>query len=112
MKTKHPTTALKLWMREATPEEQQTLADAIASGSRNTLYQIAGQHRQVRPGKAAEIERVTRAMNEATKGRLPIIYRTDMAAECARCEFARRCLGEVAMRADFPVIEDDDSGKN
>lgn len=105
-KTKHPTTILKQWMRDATPEQQQALADIATSGSRNGLYQIAGQHRQTRPGKAALIERATWAMNTATKGALPVVYRTDLAAECAQCEYAQKCLGPIALRAGFPVADD------
>jgi hypothetical protein len=105
-KTKHPTTILKQWMRDATPEQQQALADIATSGSRNGLYQIAGQHRQTRPGKAALIERATREMNAATKGALPVVYRTDLSQECAQCEYAQKCLGAIALRADFPVADD------
>jgi len=108
MKTKHPPTALKLWMREATPEEQQRLATA-GDTSRGQLYQVAGGHRRFRPGKAAAIERAALAMHRETGGRLPRIYRTDMATECAGCEFARKCLGAEAQRGDFPVIEDGES---
>lgn len=105
MKTKHPTTALKLWMREATAAEQEELA-AAGSSTRGQLYQVSGGFRKFRPGKAIAIERKATEMHKASGGRLPMVYRTDMAAECAGCEFAQKCIGPAAQRADFPVGED------
>lgn len=105
MKTKHPTTALKLWMREATATEQDRLAKA-GNTTRGQLYQVSGGFRKFRPGKAIAIERQAAEMHKESGGRLPMVYRTDLAAECAGCEFAKKCLGPVALRADFPMVED------
>jgi hypothetical protein len=106
MKTKHPTTILKQWMREATTSEQIRLAEAGGT-TRGQLYQVAGGFRKFRPGKAIALERKAKEMHAETGGRLPLIYRTDMASECAGCEFARKCLGAAAVRADFEAVEDD-----
>lgn len=108
MKTKHGPTPLRLWMREATATEQEALA-AAGNTSRAQLYQVAGGFRRFRPGKAIAIERKATEMHKESKGRLPLIYRTDLASECAGCEFAAKCLGPVVTRADFPVVEDDQS---
>jgi hypothetical protein len=104
-KTRHPTTQLKIWMREASALEQERLA--LAGGTtRGQLYQVAGGFRKFRPAKAIGIEREAALMHKESGGRLPVLYRTDMATECAGCEFARKCLGEVATRSDFPVVDD------
>ena len=43
-------------------------------------------------------------MAKKSKGRLPIVYRTDLVPACANCEFARKCLGPIAERASFEVV--------
>ena len=98
-------TQLKLWMRQATPDEQETLAKR-AGTSRGMLYLVSSGHRNFSPEKAAQIERATKVMHRASKGRLPLIYRTDLAAACAGCEYAQKCLGAAAMRAEFPIVGD------
>ena len=105
VKTKHPTTALKLWMREATTAEQMELA-AAGGTSRGQLYQVAGGFRKFRPGKAIAIETKAAEMHKASEGRLPLVYRTDMATECAGCAFAQKCLGPIALRAGFEVADE------
>lgn len=94
---------LKVWMRAATPSEQGLLATAIGT-SREYLYQMSGGFRKASPERGAAIERETAAMHATTAGRLPEIYRTDMVDACRDCEFARRCLGSRADRAEFQVV--------
>ena len=102
-------TAFNVCMRAATPDEQQLLAERIGS-TRGHLYQISGGHRQCSSERAIEIERETRAMHKASKGRLPIVYRTDLSAACRGCEFATRCLGEaITVRSEFPIVSAGDS---
>lgn len=101
-------TPLKLWMRAATAEEQQLLARR-AGTTRSYLYHLAADDdraykREAKPDLAAAIERVTAEMHKASNGRLPLVYRTDLLSACARCEYAQRCLGAAALRADFPVV--------
>jgi hypothetical protein len=43
-------------------------------------------------------------MAKASKGRLPVIYRTDIVAACRACDFAQRCLGERAVVSEFPIV--------
>ena len=45
-------TMLKTWMLAATPEEQETLAQAAAT-SRKHLYQVSNAERAFSPAKAA-----------------------------------------------------------
>ena len=101
-------TALKAWMAAATPAEQELLAKRLGS-SRSTLYQISGAHRGVSAERAIAIERETKAMSKASKGRLPVVWRTDLSAACRGCEFARKCLGdEVVVRSEFPIVTEQD----
>lgn len=98
-------TPLKAWMSSATVDEQSTLAKR-AGTSRGYLYQLAGGHRQASADLGAVIERETRVMHRASKGRLPIVYRTDIVPACRACEFAQRCLGERAVVSEFPIVAD------
>lgn len=103
MKKPRPNPQFKLWMQAATTAEQNRLARA-AGTSRGFLYLVSSGNRRFNPVKAAAVERASAAMHEASKGRLPLLYRTDLAEACAECEYARRCLGRAALRADFPVV--------
>jgi len=76
----------------------------MAGTSRSHLYQLAGGHRQASTDKAISIERASKDLHKATQGRLPILWRTDLARSCKQCEFARRCLGEVAAASQFPIV--------
>lgn len=95
---------MRNWMAAATPTEQQVLADRIGT-SRGMLFQYSGGHRQASAGTAAKIEQATKAMAKVSKGRLPIVYRTDLAEACRNCEFAQRCLGERAVVSEFPIVD-------
>jgi len=86
---------LKIWIALASADEQHVLAERVGT-SRATLYQYANGHRQCSAERAGEIERVTAEMARASKGRLPRIYRTDLADACAQCDYARKCLGARA----------------
>ncbi len=100
-------TAVKRWMQLATADEQELLA-ARAGTSRGQLYQLAGQHRQASPAKAFAIERASKELHKASKGRLPIIWRTDLVESCRQCEFAQKCLGSVATVSEFPIVQAQD----
>lgn len=86
---------LHMWMALASADEQHLLAERVGT-SRATLYQYASGHRQCSAERAGEIERVTHEMARASKGRLPRLYRTDLADACAQCDYARKCLGARA----------------
>lgn len=105
-KRKHPINALKLWMTSATPSEQEQLAQH-AGTTRGGLYQVASGHRRFRPGKAGAIERAAADMHVAN-ATLPELYRTDLAPECAACPYAKKCLGAIATRTEFPIVGSDE----
>jgi len=94
---------IKNWMSLATSDEQQLLAERCGT-SRGYLYQLSGGHRQASADLGAAIERETKVMARASKGRLPVVYRTDIVAACRACEFAQRCLGERALISEFPIV--------
>ena len=99
----------KLWMRAATADEQELLAKRVGT-TRSYLYHIAGEFRSASPELARQIELVTADMHKRSNGRLPRIYRTDLAKACAECEFAQKCLGPAAVRAEFPLVSEDTEG--
>lgn len=102
-------TPMKAWMRQATPDEQVALAER-AGTSRQYLHHLSASEdkrykREPSASLAAAIERETKSMHKASKGRLPIVYRTDLNSTCRGCDFARRCLGdETIVRSEFPVV--------
>jgi hypothetical protein len=93
---------LKSWVYAATREEQEDFA-ARGGTTRSYLYHI-GTHRVASPELAARMEKVSREMHESTRGRLPLIYRTDLSPACRGCDFAHKALGDVAVRADFEEV--------
>lgn len=92
---------LKVWIALASADEQLALAERVGT-SRATLYQYANGHRQCSAERAGEIERATADMARSSKGRLPRLFRTDLADACAQCDYARRALGP---RADVIAME-------
>ena len=99
---------MKLFMRAATPAEQDLLAQQCGT-SRSYLYHLSASEeksyaREPKPKLAAAIERVSAEMHRSSKGRLPRIYRTDLVTACRGCEFAQKCLGAAAVRSDFPIV--------
>ena len=96
-------TILKTWMMAATPEEQEAMA-RMAGTSRGMLYQVSGGFREFSAGAAGRIERATAKMHNLSNGRLPKLYRTDLAKACAQCQYAEKCLGLEAVRAEFPIV--------
>lgn len=98
-------TSMKNWMSVATVDEQITLAARVGT-TRGMLYQYAGGHRTASADRAGAIERATAEMHKASRGRLPKIYRTDLAEACLQCEYAQRCLKGQAVISEFPIVDD------
>ena len=96
---------MKNWMSVATVDEQITLAARVGT-TRGMLYQYAGGHRTASADRAGAIERATAEMHKASRGRLPKIYRTDLAEACLQCEYAQRCLKGQAVISEFPIVDD------
>jgi len=104
-------TVLKSWMRAATAAEREQMAQRAGTSVAYLHHLAAGEEtnykREPKPGLAAAIERETKVMHKASKGRLPIVYRTDLVTACRQCEFAQRCLGsEVIVRGEFPIVSE------
>ena len=102
-------TMLKKWLKLATKPERERLAQA-ASTSVQYLDHLAADEdaqyrRQPKVALAAAIERESEAMAAETKGRLPVVRRTELVSACARCPYAQKCLGNEAAAADFPVLD-------
>ena len=97
-------TPMRQWMAAATADEQTLLAKRVGT-SRGMLYQLAGGHRNASAERAQAIERETRVMSKASKGRLPVVYRTDLCEACRSCDFAQRCLGERVIVSEFPIVD-------
>lgn len=99
---------LRAWINAATLAERKVLADAVGTSvqylSHLAVNDDKAYKREPKPGLAALIERETQAMAKASKGRLPVVWRTDLVQACRGCEFARRCLGETAVRSEFPIV--------
>ena len=43
-------------------------------------------------------------MARESGGRLPSVYRTELNRACRGCRFAKRCLGDRAIAAEFEVL--------
>lgn len=106
VKAKPKITQLSLWMRVATTKEQELLAKR-AGTSRGMLYLVSTGHRNFSAAKAGEIEKATEAMHKSSRGRLPRLYRSDLADACAHCAYAQKCLGGLANRGEFPIVTEE-----
>lgn len=97
------------WLRAATPDEQDAMAQRAGTSAAYLRHLAASEDkrykREPKATLAAAIERETKAMSKASKGRLPVVYRTDLNSTCRQCEFACRALGEgVVTRGEFTII--------
>ena len=97
---------LHAWLKAADVDQQQALADATTKGSINTLFQYALGNRRPSAQKAGQIEAAAENIRKRSKGRLPRILRTDLAAACRECPYARKCLGQAAVASDFEPVKD------
>lgn len=107
--TMNTITPMKAWLLAATTDERGLLAQRVGTSAQYLSHLAVNEDRaykrEPKATLAAAIERETKAMAKASKGRLPVVYRTDLNATCRGCEFARRCLGdEVVVRSEFPVV--------
>lgn len=103
-------TPLKAWLNVATADERGALAQRAGTSNQYLAHLAVNDDRsykrEPKPALAAAIERETKAMSKSTKGRLPVVLRTDLVEVCRRCEYARKCLGDqVVGRGDFPVVQ-------
>lgn len=100
--------ALKVWLRLATAEERQKLAE-YAGTKVSYLYFLSNPEAQYGRRASADLagrveqaaERVREEGGDAARKRLPAILRTDLSATCRGCSFAQRCLGDAAIASEF-----------
>src|SRR5690348_12369784 len=83
---------VKDWMAAANKTEQQQLAD-LAGTSRAHLYHLSAGRRTCGPDLARALELASTQLAEASRGRLPVLKRTDLCPACGRCEYAAKCSG-------------------
>jgi hypothetical protein len=102
-------TPLKAWLNAATAAERELLADRVGTSSQYLSHVAVNDDkaykREPKISLAAGIERETKVMAKASKGRLPIILRTDLVAGCRSCPYAQKALGQdIVVRSDFPIV--------
>jgi hypothetical protein len=102
-------TSFKAWLNAATPAERDLLAERVGTSSQYLSHIAVNDDklykREPKISLAAGIERETKAMHKASKGRLPIILRTDLVSGCRACPYAQKALGQdVVVRSDFPIV--------
>ena len=101
-------TPMKAWLNAATTAERELLANNAGTSAQYLSHLAVNDdklyRREPKPALAAAIERETKAMAKASKGRLPVVWRTDLVTACRDCSFAKKCLGEIAERSEFPIV--------
>lgn len=103
-------TPMKAWLNAATTAERELLAKNTGTSAQYLSHIAVNDDklykREPKPALAAAIERETKAMAKASKGRLPVVLRTDLVTACRNCEFAQKCLGDRATASQFPIVVD------
>lgn len=81
---------LKQWMAAANSQEKQALAKGAQTTVGN-LRQSAGSYRRysMKAGLARRVE-ITAETLRKRNNQLPVLLRTDLCADCANCEFAKK----------------------
>lgn len=79
---------LKIWLASATPKEKQALAKG-AQTTLGNLRQSAGKYRSysMKAGAARRVE-ISAEKLRAKNPELPVLLRTDLCVDCAKCEYA------------------------
>lgn len=106
-------TQMKAWLQAATPAERETLAKLVNTSVAYLAHVAVNEDklykREPKIPLAAGIERETRAMAKSSKGRLPIVLRTDLIEGCRACPYAQKVLGERALASEFVIVSGDAS---
>lgn len=106
-------TPMKAWLTAATAAERETLAERVGSSSAYLAHLAVNEDknykREPKIGLAAGIERETKVLAKASRGRLPIVLRTDLIEGCRQCPYAQKVLGERAVASEFAIVQDDGS---
>lgn len=100
--------ALKAWLKAATTLERETLARNVGTSTQYLAHVAVNEdklyRREPKIGLAAGLERETTAMAKASKGRLPVVLRTDLIDGCRQCPYAQKVLGDRALQSEFPIV--------
>lgn len=101
-------TPMKVWLQQATTPERELLAQKAGTSSQYLSHVAVNEdknyRREPKIALAAAIERETAAMAKTSKGRLPVVLRTDLIEGCRQCPYAQKVLGERAVRSEFPIV--------
>jgi hypothetical protein len=100
-------TPLKQWMTDAGPQLTAALAKRCGT-SVAYLNHLAAEastkyRRNATVELATKIERHTVELARVARRPMHKVHRTDLVPACAECPHARKCLGAVAVRSDFPA---------
>ena len=102
-------TQMKAWLNAATPAERETLAKLVNTSVAYLAHVAVNEDklykREPKIPLAAGIERETRAMAKSSRGRLPIVLRTDLVEGCRQCPYAQKVLGERALASEFVIVD-------
>lgn len=106
-------TQLKAWLNAATSAEREALAKAVSTSvqylSHVAVNEDKAYKREPKIPLAAGIERETARMAKQSKGRLPVVLRTDLIEGCRACPYAQKVLGERAVASEFVIVQGTDS---
>ena len=102
-------TPLKAWLNAATVAERDLLAERVGTSSQYLAHIAVNDDklykREPKISLAAGVERETKVMHKASKGRLPTVLRTDLVEGCRDCPYAQKALGQhLVVRSDFPIV--------
>ena len=101
-------TPMKAFLNAATTAEREALATKVGTSNQYLSHLAVNEDknykREPKIGLAAAIERETTAMAKASKGRLPVVLRTDLVEGCRGCPYARKVLGERVLQSEFPIV--------
>lgn len=101
-------TPMKAFLNAATAGEREALAVAVGTSCQYLAHLAVNEDRNYRRepkiGLAAGIERETIALAKTSKGRLPVVLRTDLVEGCRACPYAQKVLGERGVRSEFQIV--------
>ena len=89
---------LKVWMEESNGDEKKLLAKSAGVGL-VTLYQIAAGKRRASAAIAAKVSVASVKMAVKSKGRLPVLLRSDISPVCAACPYSPKCKKSTSKSA-------------
>lgn len=83
---------LKKFIDHATQPEIAELASRAGTSQHYLVHQLGGERRGASAKLAGNIEKGSRVIAGRSRGRLPVIPRTDLCEACAACPYAKACI--------------------